>query len=172
MEVETITIPVNLHLSKSFTRQEDFQNLKPLGRIKHNYLRNPSFWIAGSLISIGGYCDMTADILRSDYSGFKKVHPKIHDDFWNPGLSWPNKYKNGNPDDGEKFFLSTSLLSPLTDGLHLVKGIRNVCFASSIVISLHREERKKWYEYSFEFFSACLFYQIGNSMSTFIYKGR
>ena len=43
--------------------------------------------------------------------------------FWNPQLSWRNKYKNGNPDEGPKFFGSTTFLVWLTDGWHLVKTI-------------------------------------------------
>ena len=41
--------------------------------------------------------------------------------FWNPDISWKNKYKGGDPDNGPAFFLSTTALVFLTDGWHLFK---------------------------------------------------
>ncbi|RNI30936.1 hypothetical protein EFA69_06495 [Rufibacter immobilis] len=39
--------------------------------------------------------------------------------FWNPAVSWKNKYKDGDSGKGERFFLSTTALVFLTDGWHL-----------------------------------------------------
>jgi len=39
-------------------------------------------------------------------------------DWWDPEKSWKFKYKNGNKEEGEKFFLSTTALVFLTDGWH------------------------------------------------------
>jgi len=47
--------------------------------------------------------------------------------------SWRNKYKNGNPLDGMKFFGSTTFLVFLTDGWHLFKCAMLLCFAIAIV---------------------------------------
>ena len=47
--------------------------------------------------------------------------------------SWRNKYKNGNPLDGRKFFGSTTFLVFLTDGWHLFKSSMLLCFAIAIV---------------------------------------
>jgi hypothetical protein len=46
--------------------------------------------------------------------------------FWNPNLSWRNKYKNGDPSNGEKFFLSKSLLVGFTDAWHMFKLLRTL----------------------------------------------
>lgn len=54
--------------------------------------------------------------------------------FWNPELSWRNKYKNGNPFDGEKFLFSKTLFVGLTDGWHLFKLIRNFCLFFGIFL--------------------------------------
>jgi len=43
--------------------------------------------------------------------------------FWDPYFSWRNKYKNGYPENGPKFFLSTTVLVFLTDGWHLMQFI-------------------------------------------------
>lgn len=42
--------------------------------------------------------------------------------FWNPALSWKNKYEDYDKGElGEKFFGSKSVLVFLTDGWHLLK---------------------------------------------------
>ena len=58
--------------------------------------------------------------------------------FWNPEISWKNKYKNGNPLDGEKFLFSKTLFVGLTDGWHLFKLIRNfsLFFAIFLIFNL------------------------------------
>lgn len=57
--------------------------------------------------------------------------------FWNPQQSWKNKWKNGNKEEGEKFFLSSTLLVSLTDAWHLFGLIRNfsIFLALGILIS-------------------------------------
>jgi hypothetical protein len=54
---------------------------------------------------------------------FKNFKNKL---FWDPRISWVNKYKDGNPLNGEKFFLSKSLFVGLTDGWHLFKSFRTL----------------------------------------------
>ena len=41
--------------------------------------------------------------------------------FWDPAVSWRNKYKNNDPAQGPKFPLSTTLLVGFTDGWHLMQ---------------------------------------------------
>ena len=50
--------------------------------------------------------------------------------FWNPKISWKNKYKKDL--ETPNFFLSTTLLVFLTDGIHLLEFIR----VNSIVIAI------------------------------------
>ena len=57
---------------------------------------------------------------KSKFSNFKKQL------FWDPTISWKNKYKNGDPKQGPKFPLSTTLLVGLTDGWHFFKLLRNL----------------------------------------------
>lgn len=47
---------------------------------------------------------------------------------FNPHLTWRNKYKNEDPQQGEKFFLSTTVLVFLTDRWHLSKTLMVLCF--------------------------------------------
>lgn len=43
--------------------------------------------------------------------------------FWNPRLSWQNKYKLGDKRKGEKFPFSTTILVSFTDGWHLMQNV-------------------------------------------------
>lgn len=50
------------------------------------------------------------------------------DPFWDPKLSWTNKYKNYPADKRAKFFGSKTFLVFLTDGWHLMQFFMLTCF--------------------------------------------
>lgn len=52
--------------------------------------------------------------------------------WWNKNDSWKNKWKNGDPEQGEKFFGSSTFLVWLTDGWHLFQAI----FLYSLILGL------------------------------------
>jgi hypothetical protein len=58
-----------------------------------------------------------------DSSKFSKFKPQ---NFWNPQISWKNKWKNGDPNYGERFRFSSTFLVGFTDAWHLFKSIRNL----------------------------------------------
>lgn len=72
---------------------------------------------------ISGMCEAVMDTLQFHYesSYFFKFKNRL---FWDPSVSWKNKYKDGDPTNGERFFLSKTLLVGLTDGWHLFKLFR------------------------------------------------
>ena len=70
------------------------------------------------LLFVSGMADGTAETLRVNYSDFKAVFPKANDQYWNPSISWHNKWKNGDIRQGEKFPLSSTALVFTTDGYH------------------------------------------------------
>ena len=147
-----------------FTTNENF-----LHRFNTNYLRNRNFWIRGGLIILGGSAEAHIDALRSFYPEFKRVYPKANDSFWDPKYASNNKYKNGDPEQGEKFLGSTTIFSGFTDGYHLVKTVRNLCFVGSLVIPInpkngggyHYFVKKKFSDYLIEIVTSCIFYEIG-----------
>ena len=65
---------------------------------------------------------------KSKFSNFKKQL------FWDPTISWKNKYKNGDPKQGPKFPFSTTLLVGLTDGWHFFKLLRNLFLFVGILL--------------------------------------
>lgn len=69
---------------------------------------------------------------RIDNSIFKNWNQQ----FWNPEFSWMNKWKDGCPKFGPRFFGSTTFLVFLTDGWHLMKWTRNRFIDGSILVFL------------------------------------
>ena len=68
-------------------------------------------------MTVAGLSEGVMDYLQFRYDGESK--------FWNPELSWVNKWKDRDPRKGERFFLSSTALVFLTDGWHLMKWVRN-----------------------------------------------
>ena len=66
---------------------------------------------------------------ESIFSEFENEH------FWNPSISWSNKYKGRSPLNGERFFLSTSLLVWTTDAWHLFKTISKYSLIASVALA-------------------------------------
>ncbi len=84
---------------------------------------------------LAAICNAVMDTLAHHYSTsiFTKYDPK----FWNPKISWKNKYKKGVKALGPAFFLSTGMLVAFTDGWHLFKSTMIVLLASSVILFSH-----------------------------------
>lgn len=65
---------------------------------------------------------------------FVKLPSKYHA-FWNPELSWRNKWKNGNKADGEKFFGSSTIFVMFTDMWHIIKFLQYNIITLIIVLN-------------------------------------
>ena len=111
--------------------------------------------ITSSLVGISGAFDGTAEYL--------KFHYREPNQFWNPNLSWTNKWKNGDPLQGEKFWQSSRALVWTTDGYHLMRFSSNVFMMGALVINIG--EKQKWYVYITEFFIYYIAYTTGFTIS-------
>ena len=80
-------------------------------------------YIGFLLFFFAGLCEAIMDKIQFHFDGtiFKKYGNQL---FWNPAISWKNKYKDGDPMKGEKFFLSKTLLVGFTDAWHMFKLFR------------------------------------------------
>lgn len=65
------------------------------------------------------------------------------DQFWNPDISWKNKYKGGDPANGKTF--AGKYFVAATDGWHLMKFGRNATLFTAFTLKIG--EKKKWYWY-------------------------
>ena len=69
------------------------------------------------------------------YSEFERTFPGADPQFWNPELSWRNKYMNGDPSQGEAFPGSSTIFVGVTDGYHATVAARNVMITTSICLA-------------------------------------
>ena len=67
------------------------------------------------------------DMLVHHYDQSFAKYYDLNETFWNPSISWKNKYINQNPDEGRKqidlIFFSFDVPVFFTDGWHLLKAI-------------------------------------------------
>lgn len=80
---------------------------------------------------LAAMCNAVMDKLSHHYS--TSIFVKYDPQFWNPKVSWKNKYKNGRKSLGPAFFLSTGILVAFTDAWHLFKSSMIVLLAISVV---------------------------------------
>lgn len=69
------------------------------------------------------------------YHEFESFFPNANPQFWDPNLSWRNKYLNGDPRQGEKFLGSSTIFVGFTDGYHSTILARNLLITTSICLS-------------------------------------
>lgn len=72
---------------------------------------------------LSGLSEGVMDTLQFHYSS-SKIYFLKNKFFWDPEISWRNKYKNNDPMGGPKFLFSTNLLVGFTDAWHLFKLFR------------------------------------------------
>ncbi|MBX2842229.1 MAG: hypothetical protein KTR26_10680 [Flammeovirgaceae bacterium] len=58
---------------------------------------------------------------------------KFETEFWNPDISWKNKYKDYPKDKSPKFPGATTLFVGLTDGWHFFQAVMLFCFLLAII---------------------------------------
>lgn len=104
-----------------------------------------------ALSFLAGLADGTRDVLSFRYT--QSVFPQTADEqllggneqYWNPALSWRNKWAGGDPAQGEAFPLSSGALVWLTDGWHLMQFIMLTAFQLAIALPVVRLLRLRWW---------------------------
>lgn len=81
------------------------------------------------LIIISGIAKAICDLSSDDKIKFK---PEI---YWVKSKSWVNKWKNGDPKQGEKFWGSSRWFVLFTDAWHLFGLIERISFAIAFILS-------------------------------------
>ena len=84
------------------------------------------------LVFIAGISNGIMDELQFHFH--KSVFSNKSIMFWNPEMSWMNKYKFKHPKYGPKFFGSTTFLVWITDAWHLFQMIMWTSLFLSIVL--------------------------------------
>lgn len=106
---------------------------------------------------ISGIFNGSMDALSYKFgaSFFSKLNPQ----FWNPNLSWKNKWKNGDPKQGPNFLFSNNALVSLTDGWHLTKALH--LFFIFLAIVFYNPVDNLWYDYILDFIICRYTYALG-----------
>src|SRR5437868_11883932 len=83
---------------------------------------NPNRWkidrnklISGGLLFTAGAAKGFNETLMFHWKGFNHMFKKANPNWYNPNVSWRNKYKGGDPYAGAKYPLSTTVLVMFTD---------------------------------------------------------
>ena len=85
-------------------------------------------------IAVYALCNSVMDALNFNFSKSIFNSKKLNANFWNPQISWRNKYKDNDPSKGDRFFLSSTLFVGFTDAWHLFKQTGLISLGLAIVL--------------------------------------
>ena len=109
------------------------------------------YLVTGSSMLASGMLDGTIESINYHYdSGFKTRFPKINNQFWDPSISWKNKYKDGNYALGPKFTGSTNIFVCTTDAYHMLRTTKRsidgltLAYYVNKTCSNKKNRNKKW----------------------------
>ncbi len=152
-------------LFSSFVGAQENITKKTKWRIDKNKI------ITGSLAFVAGSSKGFNETLQFNYRIFEKTFPGANRQWFDPKVSWRNKYEGGNPDNGSKFFLSTSVLVMATDQYHLNNFIHKAAITSALVIKIGEGKQPfKYYLLDFLYYTVC--YQVGFAATYYPFTSR
>ncbi len=121
------------------------------------------------LAFLSGASDGLNQTLNYHYPAFEAKHPNANAQYWNPQLSWTNKYRNYPEDSRAAFPLSKTALVWATDAHHLTRTLDRGFLVASLTINFS-QPKKKWYWYPMEAAGIMLVRSIGfHAVYTVIY---
>lgn len=83
------------------------------------------------LLFLSGFCEGAMDTLQFHFHVSRfSLSPQRY--YWDPMISWRNKYLDNDPLLGPRFPFSTTFLVSLTDGWHTFKLLRNLCIFTAL----------------------------------------
>lgn len=102
------------------------------------------YLVSGSSVFVSGMLDGTIEAISYHYeNGFKARFPNANDQFWNPAVSWKNKYKNGDCTQGPKFAGSTTVLVATTDAYHMLRTAKRTLDGFTLVSYVNSSRERK-----------------------------
>ncbi len=129
---------------------------------------------AGGLVFLAGLSKGFNETLQFHWKEFHRQFPHAKAQWYNPTLSWRNKYRNGDPEQGPKSFLSTSILIGFTDQYHLDNMINRLSWTGALVINIGGGKRPlRQYLFDILYYSACHYTGFATAYYPFSkYKGK
>jgi hypothetical protein len=93
------------------------------------------WWLSLILLLFAGIMNSVMDVLKTRYQ--KSIFRECKNQLWiDPAMSWPNKWKNGDKNKGERFPGSSTVFVWLTDFWHLTKFLM-LLFISFAIVFYH-----------------------------------
>lgn len=126
-------------------------------------------WLTGGLVLVAGASKGFNETLQFHWKTFRRSFPNANPQWFNPAISWRNKYRNGDPNAGSKFFLSTSALVMFTDQYHLNTFINRAAWSTALVIKIG-EGKKPFKHYAMDFVYYTLCHQAGFAATYYPFK--
>ena len=143
--------------------EEKIRIQQPRWKVSGNHL------LTGGLIFLAGVSKGFNETLEFHWKGFEHAFPGANPQWFDPEISWRNKYKNGDPFAGPRFPLSTTVLVMFTDQYHLNNFINKLAWTSAIVIKIGEGKRSlKHYLYDLLYYTAC--HQAGFAITYYPFK--
>ena len=118
---KTIAVILFLFPSICWGQQREFRLLEEIPSMSTMFLA-------------GAFNGASQDLLFH-HDEFEATFPNTDPQFWDPEISWTNKYKNGDPLQGARFPGSTTILVGTTDGYHAMLSSRDIMIVTSIALS-------------------------------------
>ena len=131
-----------------------------------------NYLLTGSSMLVSGMLDGSIESISYHYdNGFKRRLPKANNQFWDPSLSWKNKYKNGNCELGPKFVGSTNVLAWTTDGYHMLRTAKRTVDGLTLAYYVNKEcsetitKKKRWKNMATDFLVTTVIRCIGFNLT-------
>lgn len=86
---------------------------------------------------LASVCNAIMDVISHhwDQCVFKRMN--LNPQYWNPAISWRNKYISGSPIYGRKKWLGINIHESFTDAWHFFKSLMIIFICLSIAFSYH-----------------------------------
>jgi len=124
--------------------------------------------LTGGLLVISGGAKGFNETLQFHPAAFFKAFPSASRKWFDPAISWTNKYRNGDPTQGARFPLSTTVLVFVTDQYHLNNFIHRATLTGAIVLKFGQKQKFLYYVYDFLYYTVC--YQAGFAATYYPFK--
>ena len=85
---------------------------------------------------LAGVAEAHMDTLQFHF--YRSRFSSFNHSFWNPEISWKNKYKLNDPRYGPRFPGSTTIFVFVTDAWHLMKFLRNIFLFVGLFFALRQ----------------------------------
>lgn len=128
-------------------RLEPVTPIVPAKTVEMNTNRIP---LRLGLMFISGAADGMSQVVAFHPDRFFEMHPNANRRFWDNRVSWRNKYRNGDPDQGRAFIGSTTWLAWTTDAYHLTRTTSRITAVAGLTIPLWQGSGKKLRHYAAE----------------------